>query len=133
MAASSFWQSRHRAQCILLFLVGLIAYGQHRTPEYWTMWVRLLEFCFFSNFFFTKSVKSTTFHTIAPQVTLMIFQAMILIADLMFLSGNQYDYDPYYKVNFFHATLFYSFSRRYTQTKIIQQHQNWARKQQPKY
>ena len=36
----------------------------------------------------------------------MIFQAMILIADLMFLSGNQYDYDPYYKVKFFHATLF---------------------------
>ena len=52
MAASSFWQPRHRAQCILLFLVGLIAYGQHRTPEYWTMWVRILEFLF--KFFLRK-------------------------------------------------------------------------------
>ena len=76
MATSSFWQPRHRAQCILLFLVGLIAYGQHRTPEYWTMWVRLLEF-FYLNFFSASSV-------FRDPIALMIFQAMILIADLMF-------------------------------------------------
>ena len=47
----------------------------------------------------------------------MIFQAMILIADLMFLSGNQYDYDPYYKVNFFSHdsfSLFFSTTHKHT-------------------
>eukprot|EP00940_MAST-03C_sp_MAST-3C-sp2_P000591 g591.t1 len=77
---TGFWQPRHRWQCIAMFFVGLIAYGQHRHDEYWPMWV-----------------------------TVIIFQAMILLADLMFMSGNQYDYDPYYKVS---KDLYFSHFRR---------------------
>ena len=98
-----FWQPRHRWQCILLFLVGLIAYGQHRTPEYWTMWVRVFSFFFLYTFDFSFRMTISTNDDF--QVTLMIFQGMILISDLMFLSGS-YDYDPYYKVILFLFFLF---------------------------
>jgi hypothetical protein len=67
------------------------------------MWVRVFSFFFLYTFDFSFRMTISTNDDF--QVTLMIFQGMILISDLMFLSGS-YDYDPYYKVILFLFFLF---------------------------